>query len=128
MGGRGPPYAGRFQSLRPIGRKTVWVGVRIYTLCLLGMRHSGFRQEIALYKLFERIGQIVGGRDKAPDCSTVKRALQQLSGDMVNALGDNAPVEYDTKTERAYFPRPVLHDLYPMGLRPEVGEPEPDIR
>lgn len=49
--------------------------VTIYTLCLLGMRHIGFKQEIGLDKLVERIGRIVGPKGKSPDRGTVKRAL-----------------------------------------------------
>lgn len=103
------------------------VDVTIYTLCLLGMRHIGFKQEIGLDKLIERIGRIVGPRDKSPDRGTVKRALQQLSSDMIKALGDNAPMEYDPKTERVYFLDPFFMTYIQWVLAPEVGEPEPAI-
>ena len=58
----------------------------------------------------------------------LKRALQQLSGDMVKVLGDNAPMEYDPKTEHVYFLDPFFMTYIQWVLAPEVGEPEPDIR
>jgi hypothetical protein len=95
--------------------------------CLLGMRHIGFKQEIGLDKLVEHIARIIGPKGKAPDRGTVKRALVQLSGDMVKTLGDNAPMEYDPKTERAYFLDPFFMTYIQWVLAPEVGEAEPDI-
>jgi hypothetical protein len=103
------------------------VDVTIYTLCLLGMRHIGFKQEIGLDKLVERIARIVGPRGKVPDRGTVKRGLQQLSGEMAKALGDNAPMKYDAKTERVYFLDPFFMTYIQWVLAPEVGEPEPEI-
>ncbi|MFM9847898.1 MAG: hypothetical protein ACKVP3_12150 [Hyphomicrobiaceae bacterium] len=75
----------------------------IYTLCLLGMRHIGFKQEIGLDRLVERIARIVGPKGKSPDGGTIKRALHSSPPKWPRRWATMRQWRCDPKTERVYF-------------------------
>ncbi len=101
--------------------------VSIYTLCVLGMRHIGFSQEIGVDRLREHIHALTGPNQDTPDSGVVKRALIRLSSDFAAALQHNSPLEYDSSTARVYFLDPFFLIYLQWDLAVELGEAEPEI-